>query len=340
MTADEFDLVVFGQSEMVLQGLYKGEWGLVIGIGSVGKTTLLLDICVALTAGRPFAPIIPAGNQPKRILFIDFEGPDFKLQKHVRLIRQALTPTENALVGKNLHLVVEPEIKGQPWRMTDRQSLLNLAAFIKQKQIDLVIVDTLSQAAQLRDENSNAEVQQKIVLPIRRLVRHCDVAMLMVHHEGRGKNQDGAHDTQYRGRGATSLMDASRYQISAIPADKNIREIIKVINSKNKGEGFEPVTLVLDKNTRWFSPGQVITPPPIEDLILDLLDTRSNPEGMTVAEIVAMLPGTPKRTMERKLAELVQAKQLISPKKGLYRPAPFPSDDDQKDDESSPQTPP
>lgn len=334
MTADEFDAAVFPPMEMVLQGLYKGEWGLIVGVGSIGKTTLLLNICVSLACGRPFLPIVPENIQPKRILFVDFEGPDKKLQKHVRVIRKVLTSAENALVGKNLNFVVEPEINGRPWRMTDLKSLQNLAAFIQQRKIDLVIIDTLSQAGGVKDENNNAEVQQKIVLPIRRMARHCDVAILFVHHEGRGKQQEGAHDMQYRGRGATALMDASRYQISATPGDKHIREIIRVVNSKNKGEGFEPVTLKLDQNTRWFAPGEAVTPPPpppVEDLIFDVLERCTAPDGMTVAEIVEMLPATPKRTIERKLAELIESGDVIKAKRGSYRAAPNPLDDSEFD---------
>jgi hypothetical protein len=341
MCADDFDLMVFGQPEMILQGLYKGEWGLVVGIGSVGKTTLLLDICVSLAAGRGFASIVPTGNPPRRILFVDFEGPEFKLQKHVRIIRQSLTPAENALAGQNLYLVVEPEIGGRPWRLTDKDSLLNLAAFVKKYNIDLVIIDTLSQASNLRDENSNAEVQQKVVLPIRRLVKHCDISMLLVHHEGRGKQQDGASDMQYRGRGATALMDASRYQIAAVPLDKNVRETIKVVNSKNKGEGFEPVTLTLDKITRWFSeyqPGISPAPPPLEESIIQVLEGSSDPDGMELKDICTLLPGAGRSTIKRMLTQLVKDDLVVKTGYGRYKSAwaDF-SDQDAEDGEDAPE---
>jgi hypothetical protein len=335
MTADDFDLVVFGQPEMILQGLYKGEWGLVVGIGSVGKTTLLLNICISLAAGRPFLPIVPEGNAPRRVLFIDFEGPDFKLQRHVRTQRKNLSPKESALVGQNLHLVVEPEINGgKPWRLTDIQSLKNLAAYVQQHKIDLVIVDTLSQASSLKDENNNAEVQQKVVLPVRRLVRHCGISMLLVHHEGRGKQQNAASDMQYRGRGATALMDASRYQITAVPVDKDVREVIKVVNSKNKGEGFDPVTLTLDKVTRWFAANQIGTAPApqpkLEDSILEILENRTDPDGMKTQEIQSMIPGASRPTLFRTLKEMVADGLLIKTKHGLYRPAPSEENGDEE----------
>jgi hypothetical protein len=325
ITTGQLRTTVFGKPEMILQGLFRSDWGLVIGIGSVGKSAFLFNVCVSLACGRPFFPIVPEGQPARRILYLDFEGSNWRWQEQIEILGRALTDEENRLVDENLHWAIEPEVKDKPLRLNDRQSLLNLAAYIKKHKIDLVIVDTVAQAANLRDENSNAEVQQNVVVPIRRLTKHCDVAALLIHHEGRGKTQNKVHDSQYRGRGATSLMDASRYQIAMVPYDPDKRGPTEIINSKNKGYGFEKVTMVLDEETRWFT--IPVNPPPkpvipVETLILDVLVDRTDPEGMTVGEISGMLLSIPKRTIERKLTEMAQEGSVIKAKRGLYRPAP------------------
>jgi hypothetical protein len=325
ITTGQLRTTVFGKPEMILQGLFRSDWGLVIGIGSVGKSAFLVNVCVSLACGRPFFPIVPEGQQPHRILYLDFEGSNWRWQEQVEILGKALTPEEIILVDENLHWAIEPEVDNKPLRLNDRKSLQNLAVYIKQHKIDLIIVDTVTQAANLRDENSNAEVQQNVVVPIRRLTKHCDVAALLVHHEGRGKTQNKVHDSQYRGRGATSLMDASRYQIAMVPYDPDKRGPTEIINSKNKGYGFEKVTMVLDEETRWFIIPVNPPPkpaPPVEDLILDVLENRVDVEGMTAAEIAGMLVGTPRRTIERKLTEMAQEGNIIKAKRGLYRPAP------------------
>jgi hypothetical protein len=325
ITTGQLRTTVFGKPEMILQGLFRSDWGLVIGIGSVGKSAFLVNVCVSLACGRPFFPIVAEGQQPHRILYLDFEGSNWRWQEQVEILGKALTPEEIALVDTNLHWAIEPEVDNKPLRLNDRKSLQNLAAYIKQHKIDLIIVDTVAQAANLRDENSNAEVQQNVVVPIRRLTKHCDVAALLVHHEGRGKTQNKVHDSQYRGRGATSLMDASRYQIAMVPYDPDKRGPTEIINSKNKGYGFEKVTMVLDEETRWFTIPVNPPPkpaPPVEDLILDVLENRVDVEGMTAAEIAGMLIGTPRRTIERKLTDMAQEGSVIKAKRGLYRPAP------------------
>lgn len=325
ITTGQLRTTVFGKPEMILQGLFRSDWGLVIGIGSVGKSAFLVNVCVSLASGRPFSPIVAEGQLPRRVLYLDFEGSNWRWQEQVEILGKALTDEENQLVDTNLHWAIEPEVDNKPLRLNDRKSLQNLAAYIKQHKIDLVVVDTVAQATNLRDENSNAEVQQNVVVPIRRLTKHCDVAALLVHHEGRGKTQNKVHDSQYRGRGATSLMDASRYQIAMVPYDPDKRGPTEIINSKNKGYGFEKVTMVLDEESRWFT--IPLNPPPkpepkVEVLILDVLDSRVDPEGMTVNEISMMLPGTPRRTIELKLTELMKERIIIKPKRGKYRPAP------------------
>jgi Bifunctional DNA primase/polymerase, N-terminal/AAA domain/Primase C terminal 1 (PriCT-1) len=343
ITTGQLRTTVFGKPEMVLQGLFRSDWGLVIGIGSVGKSAFLFNVCVSLASGRPFLPIVPEGQQPRRILYLDFEGNNWRSQEQVEILGKALTEEENQLVDENLHWAIEPEVDNKPLRLNDRKSLQNLAAYIKQHKIDLVIIDTVAQAANLRDENSNAEVQQNVVVPIRRLTKHCDVAALLVHHEGRGKTQNKVHDSQYRGRGATSLMDASRYQIAMVPYDPDKRGPTEIINSKNKGYGFEKVTMVLDEESRWFTvpinPPSKPAPKP-EELILDVLDARIEPEGMTVNEIAGMIPGIPRRTIERKLTEMAKEGVVIKAKRGLYRPAPPPSDPPPSDPDFDLDSPP
>lgn len=330
ITTGQLRTTVFGKPEMILQGLFRSDWGLVIGIGSVGKSAFLVNICVSLACGRPFLPIVPEDQPPRRILYLDFEGSDWRWQEQVEILGEAFTDEEMALVDANLHWGIEPEVDNKPLRLNDRKSLQNLATYIKQHKIDLLIIDTVAQAVNLRDENSNGEVQQNIVVPIRRFTKHCNVSALLVHHEGRGKNQTKVHDTQYRTRGATALPDASRYQIAMIPFDPDKRGPTKIVNAKNKGYGFEEVVMTLDEETRWFTPSEAPPPPAapkVADMIVDVLNQSANPNGITPDEISGMIMGVTKRTIERALPRLVKDGRILKVKTGVYRSAQTPSND-------------
>lgn len=323
ITADQLAMTVFGEPEMVLQGLFKGDWGLMVGIGSVGKTTLMHNICICLAAGRPFLPIIPEGQKPRRVLYLDFESNPWRLQKQIGILRDWLTPAENDLVGKNLHFAIEPQTSGNPWRITDRQSLLNVAKYIQEQKIDLMVIDTVSQGALLNDENSNSEVQNKVVTPMRRLVRHCDVAVLLMHHEGKGKKGSGENQTQYRARGASALMDGARYQITMMARDKDKKDPVEVINSKDKGDPFPSVVMSLAKDTRWFC---VLDDAPaaaakitLEDLVMSVLDDSG--EALPLIEIYGMLPQHDEQVIKNAIAKLVKGGLAIRKGRAMYRSA-------------------
>ena len=341
ITAEQLDLTVFSPPEMVLQGLFKGDWGIGVGIGSVGKTTFFHNACICLAAGRPFLPVVPENQGPRRILYLDFESNPWRLQWQIRKLRDWLSPEENLLVDQNLHFAIEPQTNNTPWRMTDRQSVINLAKYIQQHKIDLVIVDTYSQCADVRDENSNAEVQAKIVTPTRRLVKHTNCALLFLHHEGKGKKEQGESYMQYRARGASALIDASRYQITLIPSDNqkpgNGAKVVEIHNSKDKGDGFESVTMILDKATRWFSPIQAAPPPPkpkpIEETIIECLQLAGGP--LTKKQIGQFVLGIPERTLFRKLRELVDDGEIVKVGHRYSVASPDPEAEEETQEEGS-----
>jgi hypothetical protein len=319
ITAEQLSLTVFAQPEMLLQGLYRGDWGLVVGIGSVGKTTLMHNMIVCLAAGRPFPPIIPEDQPPRRILYLDFESNPWRLQQQISKLREVLTVRENLLVDENLHFAIEPQTNGQPWRLTDRQSLLNLAKYVQDHKIDLVIIDTLSQAAALNDENSNSEVQNKVVTPVRRLVRHCDCGLLLLHHEGKGKTQTEGYYLQYRARGSSALVDGSRYSITVMPTSGQKGCPVTISNSKDKGGAFPDVQMQLDIESRWFGVVQPATPATqktLEDILISTLACAG--EELPLAEIYANLPQHPQGSIRRAMKNLEDLGTVTRRGRGLY----------------------
>jgi GTPase SAR1 family protein len=309
---------IFPTPKPILRGLYKGDWGLVVGIGSVGKTTFMNGLVTAITSGRAYEPFLPFGAEAKRVLYLDFESNGFRLQKQLRAIQSQLTPEELAATNQNFFIVLEPEIDGKPFKLTDVQSLRNLAKFAKDKQIDLIVIDTLSQASNLNNENDNSEVQNKVVTPMRRLAKYADVAILLLHHEGKRKPEVGEHNQQYRMRGASALIDGARYSVTIMPQDMSKKNgLVTVSNSKEKGDQFPTVTMKLNPETRWFDVIDQPVQPQLEQLIVELLEQLGE---MQTKEIVEAFPAYNRATIYRKLKELAQFGTVTKTKHGAYRP--------------------
>lgn len=316
LSMGEFMNTIFPTPRPVLRGLYGGDWGLVVGIGSVGKTTFMNGLVTALTAGRPFEPFIPNGAGPKRVLYLDWESNPFRLQNQMDAIRGELTDAELARCDANFRILIEPEVNGAPMRLTDAAHLKLLAKAMKQMQIDLLVVDTLAQACALNDENSNSEVQSKVVVPMRRLARYTGAAILLLHHEGKGKAQGGENYTQYRMRGASALIDGARYSITIVPKEKDKKFPVEVKCSKDKGGGFPDVLMRLDEDTRWFVATEAPPNVGLDQLILELLETHGE---METAEIAKLFPAYTLRRIQQKLKELTMFGSIIKTGYGKFQ---------------------
>lgn len=316
-TVERLMNTVFPTPKPILRGLYGGDWGLVVGIGSVGKTTFMNGLVTAITSGKPYEPFIPFGAEAKRVLYLDFESNGFRLQKQLRAIQSQLTPAELENTNKNFFIVLEPEIDGKPFKFTDAQSLKNLAKFAKDNQIDLIVIDTQAQASGLNDENSNSEVQNKIVTPMRRLAKYTGAAILLLHHEGKSKKEVGEHQLQYRGRGASALQDGARYIITIMPQDFSKKNgLVTVTNSKEKGDPFPTVTMKLNTESRWFDVVDIPEPPKLDQLIAELLEQAGE---LQAKEILEAFSAYSRAKIYRSLADLVRFGTITKTKYGSYK---------------------
>ena len=322
ITLENLLLTVWGEQEPILNALYRGDWGIVAALPNLGKSTFMLNLSIALAAGRPFLPFTPERVKPRRVLYLDYEASDFRLQSQLFKMLDVFLPVEKRLCEQNLHFVLHPMVNNLPLLLTERGSIKALHEYIKHHQIDLVIVDTLAQATWLNDENNNSEVQRKVVMPVSQLAHHTNTAVLLIHHEGKGSEMEGENFLQFRTRGASALVAGARYQITMMPADKKSRKLVEFHCSKDKGEKFDPVTMAIDQVTRWFQITEApVTPPKqsLDEVIIETLESHTS--ELSLGDLESLILGTPRRTIQNKLTELVRQKRVIRTKKDHYRSA-------------------
>ncbi|MEP6920550.1 MAG: AAA family ATPase [bacterium] len=186
-------------------------------------------------------------------------------------------------------------------------------------KIDLIVVDTACAGVDLGDENSNSEVARVVMKPFLKLVRRLNACLIMSHHIGKSKSEEGVtRDKVHSPRGASAF---SGYPASVFVLDLDPYSIAGVILScakRKSGESYDR-TLLLDRERRWFDlVGEVKREPSSYEQVLEAIRHLTG-EPIKRAAINAELEGRlDERTITRRLEIAVKRGELLKVKKGQY----------------------
>jgi hypothetical protein len=199
---------------------------LFVGETSVGKTTLLYNLCYKLSRGEAFLDIAPP--HPLHILHLDYEeDTDTRLTTMFHI----------GYRGKNWHFMARDEDGGDK----SGPALFHDLDEIKPGEYDLIIVDPLCEAYPVKNENDNEEANVQMRL-FRKLARSKQVAVMLVHNTGRphynhktGEQSAAERATKkHMGRGATARADRADIGINYVAVDKTVR-MLCVAKSRTPG---------------------------------------------------------------------------------------------------------
>lgn len=159
----DFDWIVGGS-------LARGSVGMLVADPAVGKTTLLVQMALCLSAGR--APWYDAPvARPFQTLYVSAEGSRGAFQARVRTAREAL----GIPVGIGWFIqrsgVTDYQIGGP-----------TLDGMIRKSAADLVILDTIGYFWK-GDENSAVEWKAQVMKPLREMIAKYGCTFLLVHHQ-------------------------------------------------------------------------------------------------------------------------------------------------------------
>lgn len=315
-TFGEFMSIPFDTSENIAFHLQRGEVGLLNAVTNRGKSTLIRNAILALATGGEFSPVVERGK-PRRGLLLDFETTQARLQSDFRIMTRDFPKSEIALVYENLYIACEGMVGDDLLSLSLHMDMIEREALIH--KADFIVIDTMSEAFDLRDENNNAEVSRVVIKPLRKLARTLRCAVLIAHHIGKSNEDSAARDTRaYRGRGASTFGcgGATVLLMTADAHDPN-RVTLACPKRKDGGEEYERVFL-LDRQARWFRLTDD-TPPHIPTSYELVLQTVVQP--MTRKEIVAALKGQlSARAVDEALQQAVSRIDLSKAKHGLYAP--------------------
>ena len=189
------------KAEAFIEGLlYPGQFSLLIGPSSIGKSIFSIDMLVRASLGLSWA-----GRQTKPIdvLYLPTENPvEFQHR-----LSACLSVHSSLSKGEEKHWFTEALFQLADEHTASRMELI--AQHLKRNERgrqQVVQIDTLSQAIPGLDENA-ASVMTQVIYNIRYLLSMCpDAHVMLVHHRGKHKER-GA-------RGHSSLTAAADTEIS------------------------------------------------------------------------------------------------------------------------------
>lgn len=237
------------EPEEIFFGFRRGEVGQLTSVTNLGKTTLILNACLSLAAGEKCPPLIEAPTKPKRVLYVDFESTRGSFRKY---ISRMLDQIENTKLAKeNFVPWIDASIGSDPLILSRPEHIAEVTAMAKDLDIDLVVVDPIAAAFMMDNENDNAEVNRRIMRPLKELATKTNASVLFSHHIGK-PNESPNVEAAYLGRGASNFGALSRAVYTLVRDGKKGDGYVVLRCSKTKGPKFQDTLMRLNPETYWF----------------------------------------------------------------------------------------
>lgn len=239
-------------TEELLVGIRRKQVSMLVSATNVGKTTLMLNTALSACAGQICLPLLPEklAHKPRKIAYFDFEATAPQLRDDVRQMLWQIDDRSSA--EANFFPVVDAvPFEHEPLNLSNPRHLDYAIKYCKEKQVDIVVIDTISAAFDLVSENDNAEVKRRIMCPLKDLAIEANCAIIAIHHVGK-RGESDVNEDAYMGRGASTFGALSR-SVYTLTRDKvKGAGYVKLTQAKTKGVPIEPHLLHLNYQTRWF----------------------------------------------------------------------------------------
>jgi AAA domain len=192
---------------------------LLAGYMKIGKSTLAYELAVAIAQGRAF---LDRQTLQGGVLILAVE--EHRRDVLLRLRHLGMKDTDPVWVQTT---------PGQD----DPDTLGDLEAFVREKGIRFVLVDTLASFVGIRDETDNAELTRHLK-PILHICRRTEAVIALIHHERKSGGEGGRG---IRGGGAILALVDQAFELQGTGAGNERR--LKIVGRYKAETGTE---LILD----------------------------------------------------------------------------------------------
>lgn len=256
------------------------------GAPKAGKSAFALHM--AISAAHGVSPIDGWDvTRPIKILLVEFEDSQMLVVQRASSYLKGLGRARDDL-PEQLLLCSYPELY-----LDQERYAKTLTTLVKEKDIDLVIIDTLSYVHRAKDENSSSDMKP-LMAALKRMTGEHSFSVLLVHHTGKGASEKQMTD---RGRGSTVISAAPDVIIDWGAREQGSN--VNPVNYVSKYDAGKSFTIEYqqqpDGGVKWIADWTVAAKPERaeytqgrEDDILKMLqeETRLNPEGISLDDFI------------------------------------------------------
>lgn len=206
----------------------KGSLIIIQGPPKSGKSVFSLHIAGCAAVGERIGGSFHV-EHPMKVLFVEYEDAPLLVVK--RLSRyMAGMHRDPRLLPDNLLFCDYPDL----WLDSQRHKDL-LIEEIRQRGIELVVIDTLSYVHQAEDENSAADMKP-VMANLKRIAKDSGASILLVHHTGKGGKDKSISE---RGRGSSVIAAAADAILDWGDRKKSNKTPVEFISKFDDGFEFE-----------------------------------------------------------------------------------------------------
>jgi hypothetical protein len=176
---------------------------LMTGGTGVGKSVLVSQLAVCLSAGTPFLGI-PV-HRPSRVLYVQSENDAVTMQRDILSIVSNLAPSpDEATVDANLSIIHAYGLAGEAFHSW-------LAAKVRRHAPDAVIIDNYQAYVEEQDINSS-EAALSWIRPLDRMAKQSKFALVVVCHTTKPQDRKTwtARESVYMAAGSSALANWAR----------------------------------------------------------------------------------------------------------------------------------
>lgn len=197
--------------DFIWSGFLSGTVGALIAPGATGKSFWALQAAMSVACASCENEAAVGGDllgiSPYRggkVIYLAGEDPVDALMNRVHLLGKYLPEAARSRIAKNLVL---ESILGSRLNLMDEATLDRSVELWHGAR--LIVLDTLSRI-HCCDENSNGEMA-RLISTLEFIASSTGASVLFLHHVSKGSTRDGLADKQLAARGASALIDNSRW---------------------------------------------------------------------------------------------------------------------------------
>lgn len=188
--------------DFILPGLLKGTPALLIAPGATGKSFWSLQAAISVACGTKVFEV--NAERTGDVVYLSAEDPADIVKNRLRDMAAFLSPDERQKTAQNCYVI---DIRGKRTDVMNEKTREDIVAMCRGAR--LIIIDTLNRVHAL-NENDNGDMAV-FISQIESIAVDTGAAILMCHHTSKGAFTDGRASEQQAARGASALVDNTRF---------------------------------------------------------------------------------------------------------------------------------